>query len=146
MQNDLFLNSLTITFCYHHQLPFNRPPKDIRSSSLRVTNQILLCKLVGSPSSTQIQKVRLQCHLRCLAQEGIRSSQKLIIFYSKLMLKMSEGEFDLDLFSQTRWSFGSKMPGVLPGTGEYSFLQIIDYLLLKTIYRPIWDDHRCDCT
>ena len=24
--------------------------------------------------------------------------------------------FDLDLFSQTRWSSGSKMPGVLPGT------------------------------
>ena len=28
----------------------------------------------------------------------------------------SKGAFDLDLFSQTRWSSGSKMPGVLPGT------------------------------
>jgi hypothetical protein len=102
MSNDLVINPHTARFCYGNQLPFNKHPQGIRSSSLRVTNQMSLSKMpsaflvdAGCPSrrSPRIARTFLGA-----VRGSIRSSQKLIFFYSKLMMKMVEGGFDPDSF------------------------------------------------
>ena len=112
MSNDLVINpNLATSYC-HNQLPFALPNKDIRSSSLRVTNQMSLLQMAGSISATKMPSVHLGAALN-----SIRSSQKSIIFYSKLFGKINltslydspshlgrgrglgpEGGFDLDSF------------------------------------------------
>jgi hypothetical protein len=95
MLNDLFLNSLTGTFCYHYPLPFIKPPKGNRSSSFRVTNQISLCEMAGSLSAANMLcdflGPRIARTFLGTLREVIRSYQKLIFFYSKLMVKMVGG-------------------------------------------------------
>jgi hypothetical protein len=86
MSNDLVIN--------HHpnQLPFTLPNKDIRSSSLRVTNQISLCKMAGLLSAANMLcdflGPRIARTFLGAALNSIRTSQKSNIFYSKLMMKV----------------------------------------------------------
>ena len=92
MSNDLIINPHLAMFYYPNKLLFTLPYKDIRSSSLRVTNQISLCKMAGLLSAANMLcdflGPRIARTFLGAALNSIRTSQKSNIFYSKLMMKV----------------------------------------------------------